>query len=188
MLLNSSEPSSGGAGVGNAMAPSQRPPKQPRSGGGGSGGGGGGNGNANAARGGVASASTAIASAAGGIPQGVPRKRKSATRAPPSTPRQRQRPPPPPPALTRADLLFGRVIGRGNQGCVRLAMCKATKKRYVVKQLNINHRSVGNGNYGGASSGVNDDELERVGGAPGPGPRTVCSWSTVTPLRPIHGS
>ena len=60
--------------------------------------------------------------------------------------------------------MFGRVIGRGAQGCVRLAMCKATKKRYVVKQLNINHRSLGNGKHG-ASSGVNDDELERVGGA-----------------------
>lgn len=70
--------------------------------------------------------------------------------------------------LTRADeLVFGKVIGRGSQGCVRLAKHRATGKRYVVKLLNLNNSGYDDDNMragGGGRTGlsISDDEVRAL--------------------------
>jgi len=77
-------------------------------------------------------------SASGKRPRGGRMERKSVTS---SEKKASAKPRAPPSVLTDAsDLVFGRVVGRGTQGTVRLAKHRTTGKRYVVKLLPLETR------------------------------------------------
>merc|ERR1719352_742773 len=77
-------------------------------------------------------------SASGKRPRGGRMERKSVSS---SEKKASAKPRAPPSVLTDAsDLVFGRVVGRGTQGTVRLAKHRTTGKRYVVKLLPLETR------------------------------------------------
>ena len=92
-----------------------------------------------------------------GKPPGTKSSRVSKRKSSKESPRR------PPALLTDAsELAFGKIIGRGSQGCVRIARHTATGKRYAVKQLPLrgDPRAGLGGGLGGMS--VTDEEAQRM--------------------------
>ena len=92
-----------------------------------------------------------------GKPPGTKPSRVSKRKSSKESPRR------PPALLTDAsELAFGKIIGRGSQGCVRIARHTATGKRYAVKQLPLrgDPRAGLGGGLGGMA--VTDEEALRM--------------------------
>ena len=92
-----------------------------------------------------------------GKPLGTKPSRVSKRKSSKESPRR------PPALLTDAsELAFGKIIGRGSQGCVRIARHTATGKRYAVKQLPLrgDPRAGLGGGLGGMA--VTDEEARRM--------------------------
>jgi NIMA (never in mitosis gene a)-related kinase len=92
-----------------------------------------------------------------GKPPGTKPSRVSKRKSSKESPRR------PPALLTDAsELAFGKIIGRGSQGCVRIARHTATGKRYAVKQLPLrgDPRAGLGGGLGGMA--VTDEEARRM--------------------------